>query len=140
MSRPRIVIDTNVLISAAIQPGGPPAQVLEVVAARVVEMCVSEEVLAEYSAVLGRAKFAGLDRHGVASLLAAIAEEATLVRSANRLAEPPDESDNRFYECAAAAEADYIVTGNAKHFTKPYGTTKIVTPRQFLVMLARGKK
>jgi putative PIN family toxin of toxin-antitoxin system len=136
MSRPRIVIDTNVLISAAIQPGGPPAQVLELVAARVVEMCVSEEVLAEYSEVFGRAKFAGLDRHRVASLLAAIAEEAILVRPASRLAESPDESDNRFYECAAAAEADYIVTGNTKHFAKPYRTTKIVTARQILGLLA----
>jgi putative PIN family toxin of toxin-antitoxin system len=136
MSRPRIVIDTNVLISAAIQPGGPPAQVLELVAARVVEMCVSEEVLAEYSEVFSRAKFAGLERRHVASLLAAVAEEAALVRPANRLAESPDESDNRFYECAAAAEADYIVTGNARHFREAYGKTKIVTARQLLTLLA----
>jgi len=65
-----------------------------------------------------------------------IAGEATLVRPANRLSESPDESDNRFYECAAAAEADYIVTGNARHFNKPYRTTRIVTVRQFLTLLA----
>ena len=52
MSRPRIVIDTNVLISAAIQPCGLPAQLLELVAGRTVELCVSEEALAEYSKVL----------------------------------------------------------------------------------------
>jgi putative PIN family toxin of toxin-antitoxin system len=86
-------------------------------------MCVSEEVLAEYSVVLGRAKFAGLDPRRVASLLTAIAKAATLVSPANRLGESPDEPDNRFYECAAAAEADYIVTGNTRHFQKPYGTT-----------------
>jgi putative PIN family toxin of toxin-antitoxin system len=62
MSCPRIVIDTNVLISAAIQPRGLPAQLLELVAGRAVELCVSEEVLAEYSEVFARAKFAGLDR------------------------------------------------------------------------------
>ena len=140
MSRPRIVIDTNVLISAAIQPRGLPAQLLELVAGRMVELCVSEEVLAEYGEVFGRAKFAGLDPHRVARLLAVIAEEATLVRPANRLAESPDESDNRFYECAAAAEADYIVTGNARHFNKPYKTTKIVTARQLLTLLAPGEK
>jgi putative PIN family toxin of toxin-antitoxin system len=140
MSRPRIVIDTNVLISAAIQPGGPPAQVLELVATRVVEMCVSEEVLAEYSEVFSRAKFAALDPDRVASLLVAIAEEATLVTPANRLVESPDESDNRFYECAAAAGAEYIVTGNARHFTKPYRATKIVTARQLLALLASGKE
>jgi putative PIN family toxin of toxin-antitoxin system len=134
MSRPRIVIDTNVLISAAIQPNGLPAQVLELVARRAVELCVSEEVLAEYREVFGRAKFAGLDPHRVGSLLAAIGEEATLVKPAHRLAESPDESDNRIYECAAAAEADYIVTGNARHFKRPYGPTRIVTARQLLAL------
>ena len=140
MSRPRIVIDTNVLISAAIQPGGPPAQVLELVAGRTVELCASEEVLDEYSEVFGRAKFAGLDPRRVARLIAVIAAEATVVRPANRLAESPDESDNRFYECAAASEADYIVTGNTRHFSKSYRTTKIVTPRQLLTLLAQERK
>ena len=140
MSRPRIVIDTNVLISAAIQPRGHPAQLLELVAARAVELCVSKEVLDEYRDVFGRAKFAGLDPNRVARLLAMIAEEATLVKPANRLAESPDESDNRFYECAAAAEADYIVTGNARHFDKPYKTTRIVTVRHVLNLLASGEK
>jgi putative PIN family toxin of toxin-antitoxin system len=49
MSRPRIVIDTNVLISAAIQPFGLPAQLIELIAYRVFELCVSAEMLAEYS-------------------------------------------------------------------------------------------
>jgi putative PIN family toxin of toxin-antitoxin system len=140
MNRPRIVIDTNVLISAAIQPRGLPAQLLELVAGHTVELCVSEEVLAEYSEVFRRAKFAGLDPQRVARLLTVIAEEATLVRPANRLAESPDESDNRFYECAAAAKADYIVTGNARHFNKPYKKTKIVTARHLLTLLAAGEK
>ena len=113
---------------------------LELVAARAVELCVSKEVLDEYHNVFGRAKFAGLDPNRVARLLAMIAEEATLVKPANRLAESPDESDNRFYECAAAAEADYIVTGNARHFDKPYKTTRIVTVRHVLNLLASGEK
>jgi uncharacterized protein len=134
MSRPRIVIDANVLISAAIQPRGRPARLLELVAARAVEMCISEQVLAEYSEVLGRAKFGGLDPRSVVRLLAVIAREATLVRPANRLTQSTDESDNRFYECAAAAEADYIVTGNVRHFNRPYKATKIVTVRQLLTL------
>jgi predicted nucleic acid-binding protein len=40
-------------------------------------------------------------------------------------------TDNRFLECAEAAEAAYLVTGNTKHFPECYGSTKIVTPRQF---------
>jgi uncharacterized protein len=126
-----------VLLSAAIQPRGLPAQVLELIASRAVELCISEELLDECREVFGRAKFAGLDLHLVTRLLTLVADEATLVTPANRLTESPDESDNRFYECAA--EADYIVTGDIKHFKKPYKTTKIVTARQFLALLAPDK-
>jgi predicted nucleic acid-binding protein len=45
------------------------------------------------------------------------------------------DSDNRFYECADAAAADYIVTGNTKHFTKPHKNTRIITGRQLLELL-----
>jgi predicted nucleic acid-binding protein len=41
MSRPRIVLDTNVLISAALQPRGLPAKLLELIACQGVELCVS---------------------------------------------------------------------------------------------------
>jgi hypothetical protein len=45
------------------------------------------------------------------------------------------EDDNRIYECAAAATADYIITENTKHFKKPYKTTRIVSARQLLGLL-----
>jgi uncharacterized protein len=50
-----------------------------------------------------------------------------------------DEDDNRIYECAAEALADYIVTGNTRHFPRPYQTTRIITARQ-LVELLLGKQ
>jgi predicted nucleic acid-binding protein len=50
------------------------------------------------------------------------------------------EEDNRIYECAVAAKADYIVTENTKHFKKPYKTTKIVNARQLLELLAGTQK
>ena len=89
--------------------------------------------------VSGRAKFAGLNPGRVVHLLTVIAEEATLARPAIRLPESPDESDNHHYECAAAAEADYIFTGNTRHFEKSYKTTKIITPRQFLTLPTAGE-
>ena len=43
-----------------------------------------------------------------------------------------DDSDNRFLEAAQAGHADYLVTGNTKHFPMgPFGETLIVTPAQF---------
>ena len=64
MSKVRIVLDTNVVVSAAIQPHGLPAQLVGLISSGAVEMCVSEDVVAEFCEVFGRPKFAGLDQRG----------------------------------------------------------------------------
>ena len=61
---------------------------------------------------------------------------AVEVRSRGRLKISSHDDDNRIYECALAAKADYIVTENTKHFKKPYKTTKIVNARQLLDLLS----
>jgi putative PIN family toxin of toxin-antitoxin system len=58
MRRFRIVLDTNVLISAAVKPLGLQALVVNLVALRAVELFVSEAILAEYREVFSRPKFA----------------------------------------------------------------------------------
>lgn len=136
MSRPRVVIDTNVLISAALKPASQQALIIQLVAFRAIEMCVSDDVLVEYREVFSRPKFVDLDRTAVSRLLAIIEAEATLVIPTERLSVSEHASDNRFYECAAAAAADYIVTGNARHFKKPYKETRILTSRQLLDLIA----
>ena len=139
MSRLRVVLDTNVLISAALKPSGQQALVIHLVAFRAVEMFVSEAVMAEYREVFSRPKFAGIDRKDISRLLAMIEVEATMVTPTARLEISKHDSDNRFYECAEAAEADYIVTGNRKHFTKPHKNTKIINGRQLLELLTAGQ-
>jgi predicted nucleic acid-binding protein len=42
-----------------------------------------------------------------------------------------DEADNRFLECAEVARADYLVTGNKKHFPHRWKTTEVVNAREF---------
>ena len=42
-----------------------------------------------------------------------------------------DASDNRFLECAEAAKAEFLITGNKSHFPLRYGSTVVVTPREF---------
>ena len=69
-------------------------------------------------------------------MLALIEREATLVTPTERLAISKHEADNRFYECAASAQAEFIVTGNTKHFPQPHSKTKIVNGRQLLELLA----
>ena len=136
MIRLRILLDTNVLISAGLKPFGPQADVIDLVAGREIELCVSEALLKEYRDVFSRPKFARIPSTWVANLLAMIESEATKFTPIRQLTMSPHDSDNRFYECADAAEADYIVTGNLKHFTKPHKNTKIINTRQLLELLA----
>jgi predicted nucleic acid-binding protein len=63
-----------------------------------------------------------------------------MVRPTTRLEISKHDSDNRFYECADAAQADYIVTGNARHFTKPHKNTRIVSGREFLELIGAAQK
>ena len=139
MSRLRVVLDTNVLISAALKPSGRQALVVELVAFRAVELCVSEAVLAEYREVFHRPKFARLNPKDVSHLLRLIEAEATMVWPAEVLAVSKHDSDNRFYECASAANADYIVTGNIRDFTKPYKNVRIINSRQLLELVAAAE-
>lgn len=73
------MLDTNVLISAAVKPLGLQALVVNLVALRAVELFVSEAILAEYREVFSRPKFASLPAFEVANLLALIETEATMV-------------------------------------------------------------
>ena len=60
---------------------------------------------------------------------------AVSVKPRGRLKISADEQDNRIYECALAAKADYIVTENIKDFPRPYKYTNIITPRRLLKLL-----
>jgi putative PIN family toxin of toxin-antitoxin system len=128
----KVVIDTNVLVSGILTPQGNEANVLDLIAASKLTWCLSEPVLAEYRRVLFEKL--GFDPLHVQWCFD-LAKDGQLVVSTEVLAESPHETDNRFYECAAAAQADFIVTGNARHFKKPYKNTRIVTARQLLELV-----
>jgi putative PIN family toxin of toxin-antitoxin system len=136
---PRIVVDTNIFVSAAITDRGIPAAVLNSVAAHRCVLCVSEAILAEYGSVLRRPKL-HLDPLRVDYLLRLVVVEGVLVAPTRTVAESSDEPDNRFLECADTAEADYLVTGNARHFPQTHKRTMIVTGRRFLNILAELDK
>jgi predicted nucleic acid-binding protein len=47
-----------------------------------------------------------------------------------------DPADNKFIECADAARADYLITGNQRHFPKFWKSTKVINAREFLTVIA----
>ena len=132
----RVVIDTNVLVSALLSRHGPNARVLDLVLADKIRPCISEAVLHEYRAVLGRPKFRGLGSSHIDAVIELLEKLSAKVTPVATLQVSRDEADNRIYECADAAQAHYIVTGNRKHFATPYKSIRIVNARELLDVLA----
>ncbi len=132
----RVVIDTNVLISALLQPQGLPAQVLLMsVAGRAARLCVSGEVYAEYEEVIRRPRFKRSESE-IAETLRAIREIGIWVKPSHKVRACIDPDDDVILECAQAARAHYIVTGNVKDFPAKWADALIVTPHQFLDAIA----
>jgi uncharacterized protein len=131
----RVVVDTSVLVSAVMSPTGPNAQFLDFVAAKQVRPYLTDAVLEEYHRVFEYDRLKHLDKRRIARLRGLLENVGVKLKSRGRLKISGHEEDNRIYECAVAAKADYIVTENTRHFPKPYKTTKIVTARQLLRLM-----
>ena len=73
-----------------------------------------------------------LDGDLAGRLLQLLKDQATMVTPRDIVTESKDEPDNRFLECAEEADADYLVTGNKRHFPKSWKSTRIVNSREFI--------
>jgi putative PIN family toxin of toxin-antitoxin system len=131
----RLVIDTNILVSAALKPDGLQRTVFVLAITKPARLYVSAAILAEYREVLSRRELR--IRKGLRQqLIQLIRNHARVVRVTTPLQVSKDPADNKFLECADAARADYLVTGNARHYPKFWKSTKVITPREFLSIAA----
>jgi putative PIN family toxin of toxin-antitoxin system len=130
----RVVIDTNVVVSANLIDEGLPASILDLAANKKILMVVSEPILTEYEEVLRRPRLK-LDPLKVDNVLAVIRSTGKLVKTKRKVKKSPDESDNRFYECAEAGKANFLVTGNTRDFPESHKGTRIVTTREFIELI-----
>jgi putative PIN family toxin of toxin-antitoxin system len=132
---PKAVYDTNLIISAALSPSGIPSSLVALAVAGTVQLYVSPIILEEYAEVLHRPKFE-LSERTITGLMRRITEAAVLMHPSSMISVSPDESDNRFLECAQAAGAGYVVTGNKRHFPFPeFEGIQIVSPAEFARIL-----
>lgn len=107
----KIVVDTNVVISGTLVDSGLPASILDLATNRKIRMIVSAHILAEYEEVLRRPRFKiGTTR--INEIFTVIRKTSLLVKPSNTISISRYESDNRFYECAEAGNADFLITGN----------------------------
>jgi uncharacterized protein len=131
----RLVIDTNVVVSAALKPEGLQRTVVLLAMTKPALWYVSDAIVSEYAMVLARPELK--IRRNLRHQLLQLIKNHTRVVSPSRLAQvTSDPGDNMFVECADAARADYLVTGNQRHFPKFWKNTKIITSSEFLIVIA----
>jgi putative PIN family toxin of toxin-antitoxin system len=132
----RIVADTNVIVSALVF-GGVPRQVLELAEAGQCEVYYSEAIQGEVRRVLAE-KFGwdAITLQGVLPVLWSMGELVVPRTRVRAVANDPD--DDRIIECALAANADFIVSGD-RHLLRlrRYKSIVIVSPRQFVETYAQ---
>jgi putative PIN family toxin of toxin-antitoxin system len=127
----RVVIDTNVVVSAILRDRLPETVLLFILARPDFEWVASPEILVEYREVLRRPKFALPDsilKQWDERFRAAIAEWPI----ETSVPFPRDAKDAKFLACALAADADFLITGDRDFAeSRKLGKTKILSVSQF---------
>jgi uncharacterized protein len=131
----RLVVDTNVVVSAALRPLGLPRTVFRLAITKPARLYVSEPILEEYRDVLARRELR-IRKGSQRQFLQLVKNRARLVVPPRSVLMTEDPDDNKFLECADAARADYLVTGNQRHYPRFWKKTKVVTPREFIDVVA----
>ena len=134
MSDPRLVFDTNVVVSAVLFLASVPARALELGQAAG-RLLASDETADELRRVLMRTKF---DRYVPseerARFLGRVLDDAILVEIIEAIDDCRDPQDNKFLELAVSGDATHLVTGDDDLLVlHPYRGVAIVTPQAFLV-------
>ena len=132
---PRVVVDTNVLVSSFF--GGKPREVMELWRDGQFVLCLSDDILAEYLEVLARFAHAKQEAQAFLAMVSE-GERVAFVTPRERIREVvADPEDNRFLECAVTAEAEMIVSGD-RHLLglREFRGIPIVDPAALLAWFA----
>jgi uncharacterized protein len=131
----RLVVDTNIIVSAALKPDGLQRTVFLLATTKPARLYVSTPILSEYRVVLSRPELRirkGLRRQ----FFEFIRNHSHLVFPSHSVQAATDHRDNMFLECADEARVDYLITGNQRHFPRFWKKTKIITSREFVSLVA----
>jgi putative PIN family toxin of toxin-antitoxin system len=130
----KIIIDTNVFVSALIQRNYPFYVVDSLFSNSEIQLCISDTLFEEYYEVLNREKFSRFPEFLTLAqvLLVEIEKRASKYYPTIKLDIVRDLDDNKLLELAESCEADFLITGNSNDFTmQEHKTTKIVTPKEY---------
>jgi putative PIN family toxin of toxin-antitoxin system len=128
----KVVLDTNVLISAIVF-GGKPREILNRIIKGQIQFAISKDILNEMEGVLSGRKFQ-YPEQVIQVIRKAVEELGEFVipkKKVKKIVKDPD--DNKILECALAAEADLIISGDIHLLElKQYKNIQIVSPSEYL--------
>jgi len=138
----KIVLDTNMFVSALINPHGKPAQILNYVFDNKIRLFTSPSIIEELQRVLSYPKLVKrhrLEKQELKEFISDLLSIMSLVegkKAIELIVEDP--ADNNCLSCAVDAKADFIVSGDTHLLNLgEYEGTQIITPTQFLGVLER---
>ncbi len=129
----RIVLDTNVLVSGLLNPGGAPGRVVDLILGGRHHVLYDDRLIAEYLDVLTRPhlKISDALAKAVVGYFRLAGERVTAIPLPEDAL--PDPDDLPFLEVAISGEADVLVTGNTRHFPPPKRRgVRVESPAVFL--------
>jgi putative PIN family toxin of toxin-antitoxin system len=124
----KVVLDTNVIVSAFINPRGAPGDILSLLLSKKITICYDNNIFSEYAEVLKKSKF-NFDALLVDEFLDFIRVNGEYILAEPQKTAFDDEDDKVFYDVYKSGNANYIITGNKKHFPKE---KNIITPREYI--------
>ena len=127
MNPPRVVFDTNILVSALMSPLGNPSKIYKMFLTGAITLAYSDEIISEYKEVLSRPRLR-IPVDDSNKILDAIQQNGERIEPVLSTFHMVDEDDRVYYDTAKSASA-YLITGNTKHYpVEPF----IFTPTEFL--------
>jgi len=135
-SKPRVILDTNLLISRALTPSSITASAVRMI----IDHChllVSQATMDEFATVLNRVQSKGFVKQNEAlALIHAYKELVEWVPIIERVTECRDPKDDKFLELAVNGKAGYIITGDQDLLVlHPFRDTKILNPKDCINLL-----
>jgi len=129
----KVVVDTNVIVSALISTSGTPAKILSLILNGTIKILYDNRIIFEYFDVLSRNEF-GFSKEIVNDLINYFKHDGEFVNSEFIKRKFFDETDKKFYEVYKTGGAEYLITGNIKHFPKE---DSIVTLKDFMQVFGK---
>ena len=124
----KVILDTNVVVSALLSPSGVPSRILALALDGIITVVYDNTILAEYVDVLNRKKLK-IDKESIDVVIDFIGKEGEFRIAVPQTARFDDEDDKIFYDLYKSGGVDFLITGNIRHFPREKG---IVLPGKFL--------